>query len=412
MIVQILLVDDDAGKVERTTRVVRERLGDRNVEIINAPTAHDAAACLERTRFDLMVLDLNLPRRGGEPPKHDGGLLILRQLVKGGPRLRRPTHIVGLTAFPDLLAQFNNEFQEEGWQLIQYDDTSDSWELAVGNKVLHIAEAIAPQRTGEEYRCDVAVLTALKHIELEAVLDLDARWSERRLPGDDTFYFNGVFERDGRKVSVVAASALEMGMVPSACLAMKTIHNFRPRYVAMAGITAGVGGNFGDVVVADQAWDYGSGKLLTGGRRKSLFAPSPSYVAIDAALKEMLMHFISSKPQVIAGIPTRWRGGSSERPLTVRVGPMASGAAVIENEAAVNGILQHNRKVVAIEMETYGLYFAARACIEPRPAIFSAKAVCDFGVPPKTDEYQRYAAFTSANFIYEFAIDQLAQRVS
>ena len=66
-----------------------------------------------------------------------------------------------------------------------------------------------------------------------------------------------------------------------------------------------------------------------------------------------------------------------------------------------------NRKVIAIEMEAYGVYLACRTSATPRPKCFAAKAVCDFGTPPKTDEHQRYAAYTSASFIYEFALDQL-----
>lgn len=74
----------------------------------------------------------------------------------------------------------------------------------------------------------------------------------------------------------------------------------------------------------------------------------------------------------------------------------------------VESIMAHNRKLIGLEMETYGIFLAGRLCVEPRPIAISAKSVCDFGVPPKTDEFQRYAAFTSANFIYEFALDQLS----
>jgi len=60
-------------------------------------------------------------------------------------------------------------------------------------------------------------------------------------------------------------------------------------------------------------------------------------------------------------------------------------------------------------METYGVFMACRVSTSPQPIPISAKSVCDFGIHPKTDEYQRYAAYTSANFIYEFALDQLPQ---
>lgn len=94
--------------------------------------------------------------------------------------------------------------------------------------------------------------------------------------------------------------------------------------------------------------------------------------------------------------------------LRAVVGPMASGAAVIEHEGKIQEIKERNRKVIGVEMETYGVYLAARVAPEPRPLVFSVKSVCDFAKPPKTDEHQRYAAFTSARFIFDFFLEQLA----
>lgn len=53
-----------------------------------------------------------------------------------------------------------------------------------------------------------------------------------------------------------------MGMPAAASLAMKMIMTFRPAFVGMVGVAAGVKGrtNFGDVIAADPTWDYGSGK--------------------------------------------------------------------------------------------------------------------------------------------------------
>jgi hypothetical protein len=37
------------------------------------------------------------------------------------------------------------------------------------------------------------------------------------------------------------------------------------------------------------------------------------------------------------------------------------------------------------------------------------KSVCDFGDEDKSDDWQSYAAFTSATFLYEFALNELAE---
>jgi nucleoside phosphorylase len=174
----------------------------------------------------------------------------------------------------------------------------------------------------------------------------------------------------------------------------------------MAGVTAGIGLNYGDVVVAEQCWDYGSGKIKTV-KGNSSFAPAPNYIPLDASIKEKVEHFIRERQDILAEIQNEWAGNSVETKLAVRLGPAASGAAVVESRPVIEEIRRQNRKLIGVEMEAYGMFLAARTMIGAKPIAFSAKAVCDNGVPPKTDEFQCYAAYTSANFIYRFSLDQL-----
>ncbi|TFE36881.1 hypothetical protein E2553_45445 [Paraburkholderia dipogonis] len=88
--------------------------------------------------------------------------------------------------------------------------------------------------------------------------------------------------------------------------------------------------------------------------------------------------------------------------LNLRVGPVASGSAVLANEAIVKEILKHERTLLGIEMEIYGVYAAAAYASFPRPTAFAMKAVCDFGTKVKDDKYQTYAAYTSAQLVREF----------
>jgi nucleoside phosphorylase len=63
--------------------------------------------------------------------------------------------------------------------------------------------------------------------------------------------------------------------------------------------------------------------------------------------------------------------------------------------------MQH-RKLVGIEMETYGVFAAGRECTLPQPKVFALKSVCDFGDEEKNDSWQHYAAFTSAQALRVF----------
>ncbi len=101
-------------------------------------------------------------------------------------------------------------------------------------------------------------------------------------------------------------------------------------------------------------------------------------------------------------IRTGWKGEKPQE-LKALVGPVASGAAVLAWRPAMEEIAKQHRKLIGVEMETYGVFMAARVCSHPRPLAFSAKSICDFGDESKQDGYQRYAAFTSAQFLFEFA---------
>lgn len=65
----------------------------------------------------------------------------------------------------------------------------------------------------------------------------------------------------------------------------------------------------------------------------------------------------------------------------------------------IDGLTALNRKIVGVEMEGYGVMLAGRACGQPKPSVLIAKSVCDFGDVEKDDQYQRYAAHTSAAFV-------------
>ncbi|QRN95534.1 hypothetical protein JRI60_41810 [Archangium violaceum] len=401
--IKILIVDDDVSKANKIRDVASSFLGGSEFEISTTGTITDAAPFLRSTLFDLVVLDLNIPIRADEEPRSDGGIRLLKELRRR-KEWKRPTHILGLTAFDNLAKECESEFDGDLWHIVHYDPSSDSWEERLGRKLVHIVETHSARRDG--YSCDLAVITALHEIELESVLELPGNWQKKPIDGDETIYHVGSFTRDDKKLSVVAASATEMGMPAAAALTMKIIENFRPRYVVMTGIAAGVKGSFGDILIADQSWDYGSGKNKFIKRRGSIFEPAPVAIPLSPLLKAKVSYFLMSK-KTVREIREGWTRSQVPTELKARLGPIASGAAVLENKPLIDEIVEHNRKLIGVEMETYGVFVAARASKAPRPDAMSIKSICDFGDANKNDEYQAYAAYTSSKFLYEFALSEL-----
>lgn len=77
------------------------------------------------------------------------------------------------------------------------------------------------------------------------------------------------------------------------------------------------------------------------------------------------------------------------------------------NKLIDDQIKQHHRKLIGIDMETYGVYYTSIHCSKPRPVAISIKSISDFGDSKKDDSHKEYAAYTSANFFYNFVLEEL-----
>jgi|GEM_PF-155693 len=406
MTLRVLVVEDDAQKAEHVVAAIRDSLDTELVEVNVSTTAVDAARRLGDTEYDLLVLDLMLPMRDGEPPREDAGLKLLGQLQLRAGRL--PRYVMGLTSHEQLSSKQSSEFEKEFWQVLTYDAASSEWVERLKVKVLQLAALREQELRAEDYLVDLAIVTAVHEVELDAVLKLPGGWqAEPADSGDGTLYWRGEFARDERRVSVVAACADEMGMPASAALAMKIACTRRPRVLAMVGIAAGVKGDFGEILIADRAWDYGSGKKKRDKLRGSIFLPEPSQIPVEPLVKAQLKQF-RKRSDMLEKIRNDW-GEPVASILKTQMGPFASGAAVLEDREVIEAMAENlQRKLVGVEMEAYGVLAAARISRHPRPSAIVVKSICDFGDERKGDEYQAYAAYTSASFVYEFALEYIA----
>ena len=311
-----------------------------------------------------------------------------------------------LTGYDDVISDFGNRFKDDLWTILKYDVTTDEWCEQLQRKVRHIQVVerdVAANAALPQYQVDLCIVTALPKPELAAVLDLPWSWSPFDRAHDTTNYYVGHYQKAGNAVKVVAASAPRMGMPAAGVLSMKMIEYFRPRYLAMAGILAGMRGGSepGDIVVADPSWDYGSGKRARKDG-KSLFAAEPHQIALDPFLRAKFQKMSQDK-NIFDDIRKSYSGSSNIKSvLSMKVGPVGSGAAVIADATVTDEVLMQHRKLVGIEMEAYGVFAAGRECTLPQPKVFALKSVCDFGDEEKNYSWQHYAAFTSAQALRIF----------
>jgi NADH/NAD ratio-sensing transcriptional regulator Rex len=203
------------------------------------------------------------------------------------------------------------------------------------------------------------IITALFDRELEAILKLPCNWKEFNIKNDSTIYYKGIIEKNNISLNIIAAACSRMGMSASASLTTKICMTFKPKYIFMTGITAGIEGKckFGDILVADPAWDWGNGKLTIDKEGNPIFNSSPNQIKIDKRYRELLRK-ISVNRSYVDQIRNNWNE-DIEHILSLHIGPVASGAAVLEDPLIASSIKKQHRELLGIEMEIYGMMLAA-----------------------------------------------------
>jgi len=255
--INVLIVDDEYEKV-RDIQQALERASPGEFEIAHVTTGAAARQAMAQKAYELLVLDLNLPPAVGAAPTPNGGVELF-DLIKMDKKVHLPADVVFVTAREELIELASDEVQRRGGVLVQYRVGSNNWLPVLEGRAAYTKTRCS---RGAVEQADVAVITALRSPELAAVLDLNYGWKAFRLAGDPVNYHQGRVDVDGTSVRVVAACAQRKGMPSSAALAARMELLFRPKYLFMLGICAGRRGKtrYGDVIVADPAWDWGSGK--------------------------------------------------------------------------------------------------------------------------------------------------------
>lgn len=258
---------------------------------------------------------------------------------------------------------------------------------------------------------DVAILSALHKPELEKILSIKREsWEELPASAEDpaTYYANTfTTAKSKRSIRVIAAAPNQMGMPASAVLATKMILRFRPKLVAMVGIAAGVRGEnrgFGDILAPAHTFDYGAGKV-TSSNGKLEFKPDPKPLDIHNRLLSRLQKWSSNRNQLDA-IYAEWQARKPSTVLNLHLGPLGSGAAVVAAYQTIDDIGLHWRKLIGVEMEAYGVHLACREAADPDPMFLCMKGICDFADSSKDDDWQDYAAFTSAQLFHRFLTEE------
>lgn len=399
---KILIVDDNTEKLKNVARVLKKVEGLSEDNIISAINIDNAKKLICSTKFDLVVLDLNMPETITDDPTGKSGLDFIDEII-GINCYQKPKDILVLTEYQDLVEKYGGSVNRCIFPILKYDSTSTVWEEYLIHKVRYIIKSnLYKQQQKNEY--EIAIVTAVQ-VETTAVKRLFNEWKTLRIEGDPSIYYTTTTKSKDKDCKIVFAQQFEMGMTAAATLSSKMIYHFKPKYIIMVGIAAGIGNtNYGDIIFPSEIWNYSNGKYVSKMDNESVFQlefeTDPKYISLTAEIKELSNQDFKA---ALHTIKDNYSGESNICDINIIHGTLACGSAVVANRDVVREMVQgHARKAVGLDMESYGVFYAAVNGATTTTVPICMKSICDFADKEKNDKYQAYAAYTSASFMKYF----------
>lgn len=413
---KILIVDD---KNEKAASVKASILSNEDISdkaITSVPSINDAIIKLRQEKYSLMIVDMCLPDVYSGKLLNDGGLRLIN-ILEHDTRIFAPNEIIVLTAHTDLATDYKEAVSEKSFDIVNYNDSSEEWKQKINDKIRYLIRYKNSPSMKRDYNYDVAILTAVP-IEKQAIQNLDVNWEKiPPVEGDSTTYYQCIWRGQNRDLKIITTSLPQMGMVPATAISMKLITNFSPRYIIMPGIAGGVKDEyeFGDIIIPREVKDYCSGKYTTPKNDVEIedaksnplrfFIPSAQSISTDA---DIINIFTDTFDEILNSIYKKWPTHSEYKIPKIRTGYMASGDSVVQNEMVIDMLIKsHLRNADALDMEAYGMYYAAQQSLKPKPVPICMKAISDFANKDKDDKHQAYAAYISAEFLKYIVINIL-----
>ncbi len=396
--VKILLVDDNEFRV-RTLYSCIESLG---VEIDTVSTKKDALISMERKIYDLVMIDIMLPENMSTiNPSKNAGVELLND-IEGLKRIRKPYNVIGVTSDQEVYESVKSVFHSKLIPIFVWNSSNEKWKEQLTNKILYLKRINDQIPINESV--DIAIITAVEE-EFNSVKSLLADWKNISLDDDPTLYLSNDFIIGDVSKKILLTKLPEMGMTAASCVTTKIIKSFSPEKIYMVGICGGVRGKveLGDIIIASHTWDYGNGKIKPQKKEAESsyyeFEASPNQISSSIANIDSLKVLTED---ILSDVVNEWNTVHKSNMINpnIHIAPMPSGASVICDESLFNEIIRpQHRKCVAIDMETYGVYFAATKSKASNIKFLSIKCVSDYADIEKNDDLHESCCFTSANFL-------------
>ena len=244
---------------------------------------------------------------------------------------------------------------------------------------------------------DFLIITALQE-ERNAVLKHLDNCKKIQKHGSPTYYRSSVPTYSLDTSYEVAITMLsQIGNVEAAQHTTQAINDLDPAYVIMVGIAGGIKGKvtLGDVVIANKILYYEPSKQKPEGPEHR-----PEIPPTDSMLLEGAMNYTNTDWRNLITAKRPDALGEANFPK-VNFGIIAVGEKVIANQDILNELKKMHPKVLAVEMESYGVLLASAKAAK-RPRFLAIRGISDYADHKKNDDWHEYAADTAAAFTIGF----------
>lgn len=141
---KILILDDDTKRAKALfNHICNANVCDTQSVLLLENTSQGKQVLATRY-FDLVVMDVVLPKRGGESASADNGLDFLKSISRGG-RYYKPGKIIGITAYLNDIAAFRERFEEFCHSVIEARPSDASWKEKIVRAVSYATDSMIGQ---------------------------------------------------------------------------------------------------------------------------------------------------------------------------------------------------------------------------------------------------------------------------
>lgn len=395
-----ILVMEDLGDKSQAIKKVLEGAGHtcNTVFCVNEFRIH-----ISQKQYDMIVIDMAVPEQNSGEVEVKNGYKAIDYLRTTTAPIYRPRSIVVLSKLID--EKFIQDLNKYGIRAIKYSSIDSMWKEELMEEVEY-ASLLSTKKA------DIVILSAV-NIEYKMVKRM-FEWQNFDCLEDDAIYYNTeVINQKGEKLKIVSCHPTRKGAIAATNLATKAIHMFKPDCMIMVGIAGGNAKEVkcGDIVVAENTVDFCCGNIEDEDSGKIQFLPDADILHASQDIVKVMRKYQEDK-KLLRNVRDETGDLDKGHDIHIHIGQMATGPAVIKSTKFTEEYLKkHHKNYLAIDMETYGVYFAARNSQHKNIECVSIKGITDAADRDKNDDYQAYCSLSVCNLVKHYIINDYNKKI-